>query len=76
MDTNTATPATSPHLFIDPDDRVMTLPEHCEAARISPATERRLRNAGKGVRITHLSDHRIGVTVRDHRAWLASRSGS
>jgi hypothetical protein len=46
--TNTATFATSPHLLIDPDDRVMTLSEWFAVNRISPATGRRLIKSGKG----------------------------
>jgi hypothetical protein len=63
------------HFAIDPDDRVMTLAEWRTLRRISPSTERRMRAAGKGPKLTHLSDHLLGVTVRDDRAWLAARSG-
>jgi hypothetical protein len=62
------------HFVLDPDDRVMTLAEWCALRRISASTERRMRAAGSGPKLTHLSDHLLGVTVRDDRAWLAARS--
>jgi hypothetical protein len=74
--TNTATFATSPHLLIDPDDRVMTLSEWFAVNRISPATGRRLIKSGKGPTITYLSERRKGVTVGNNRKWREARSGS
>jgi hypothetical protein len=74
--TNTATFATSPHLLIDPDDRVMTLSEWFAVNRISPATGRRLIKSGKGPIITYLSERRKGVTVGNNRKWREARSGS
>jgi hypothetical protein len=61
---------------VDPDDRVMTLAEWRTLRRISASTERRMRAAGKGPKLTQLSDHLLGVTVRDDRAWLAARSST
>jgi hypothetical protein len=59
---------------VDPGDRVMTLGEWRALRRISASTERRMRAAGSGPTLTHISDHLLGVTVRDDRAWLAARS--
>jgi hypothetical protein len=59
---------------VDPGDRVMTLGEWRTLRRISASTERRMRAAGSGPTLTHISDHLLGVTVRDDRAWLAARS--
>jgi hypothetical protein len=64
------------HFALDPDDRVMTLAEWRKLRRISASTERRMRAAGKGPKLTRLSDHLLGVTVRDDRAWLAARSSA
>jgi hypothetical protein len=74
--TNTATFATSPHLLIDPDDRVMTLSEWFAVNRISPATGRRLIKSGKGPIIAYLSERRKGGTVGNNRKWREARSGS
>jgi hypothetical protein len=35
-----------------------------------------LRKAGKGPVFTQISDRRIGVTVRNNRAWQESRAKS
>jgi hypothetical protein len=45
----------------------------CEVNDFSPATGRRLRKAGKGPTFTQLSARRIGVTVRNNRAWQEAR---
>lgn len=60
---------------IPPDDnRVLTFKQWCALNGISAATGRRIINAGTGPVITQLSPRRIGVTVANNRAWLASRS--
>ena len=51
------------------DDWVMPFSLWCEVNNFSPATGRRLRKAGKGPVFTQISDRRIGVTVRNNRAW-------
>jgi len=55
------------------DDRVMSFREWCGVNGFSVATGRRLRKAGKAAAFTQLSDRRVGVTVRDNRAWQESR---
>jgi hypothetical protein len=55
------------------DDRVMSFALWCEVNGFSPATGRRLRQAGKGPVFTQLSERRIGVTVRNNRLWQQSR---
>jgi hypothetical protein len=58
------------------DDWVMPFSLWCEVNNFSPATGRRLRKAGKGPVFTQISDRRIGVTVRNNRAWQESRAKS
>jgi hypothetical protein len=55
------------------DDRVMSFREWCDVNGFSLATGRRLRKAGKAAAFTQLSDRRVGVTVRDNRAWQELR---
>jgi len=49
--------------------QVLTFLEWCRLNKISPATGRRIRKAGKGPKFIRLSDRRIGVTIGDNRAW-------
>lgn len=56
------------------DDWVMSFSQWCQVNNFSPATGRRLRKAGKGPKITQISDRRIGITVRDNRLWQESRA--
>ncbi len=51
-------------------NRVRTFPETAEIAGISLATFRRILKAGKGPRVTAVSEKRRGVTDRDREAWL------
>jgi hypothetical protein len=55
------------------DQRVMTVPQWCEVNGFSIWTGKRLIAAGKGPKITQLSDRRIGVTLANNRAWQKSR---
>jgi hypothetical protein len=55
------------------DQRVMTFAQWCQFNGFSVATGRRLRKAGKGPKITQISDRRIGITVRANRKWQAAR---
>src|SRR5262249_21777457 len=55
---------------IDPLDRVMTLREWREFRRISATTERRLRKAGLGPKLIHISAGQLGVRVRDDVEWM------
>jgi predicted DNA-binding transcriptional regulator AlpA len=59
-----------------PLNRVRSYPETAEIVGISLATFRRLIKAGKGPRITALSEKRRGVSDRDREAWLEERAGS
>jgi hypothetical protein len=62
----------SPFPFpINPGDRIMTLAEWRQLRRISASGEWRLRAKGLGPKLTHLSECRLGVTVRDDQEWLA-----
>jgi len=68
----------SPHLAmligtafaIDPLDKVMTLAEWRELRRVSAATERRMRRAGLGPKLIHISAGLLGVRVRDDLEWM------
>jgi hypothetical protein len=57
------------------DDRVLSFSQWCELNGFSRDTGRRLRKSGTGPVFTQLSDRRIGITVGNNRAWVASRSG-
>jgi predicted DNA-binding transcriptional regulator AlpA len=59
-----------------PLNRVRSYPETAEIAGISLATFRRLLKAGKGPRVTALSEKRRGVSDRDREAWLEERAGA
>jgi len=55
------------------DQRVMTFPQWCEVNGFSIWTGKRLVAAGKGPKITQISDRRIGITVGNNRRWQKSR---
>jgi predicted DNA-binding transcriptional regulator AlpA len=55
-------------------DRVLTLKEFAEIARISVMTLRRLVKRQQGPPITKLSERRIGVIARYGREWLEGRT--
>ena len=57
-----------------PDRAVLRMAEACAEARMSMRTMRRLREAGRGPRVTRLSDRLIGVRRADLDAWLAARA--
>ena len=61
---------------IDPLDRVMTLKEWRALRRISASTERRLRAAGLGPKITYLTHYLMGVRARDDLAWMEAGGAS
>jgi hypothetical protein len=61
---------------IDPLDRVMTLKEWRVLRRLSASTERRLRAAGLGPKITYLTQSLIGIRVRDDLQWLEAGGAS
>jgi hypothetical protein len=62
--------------LVDPDDRVLTIREWCQANRISLATGRRIIGSGKGPVVTRLSERRLGITVGNNRRWREARSSS
>jgi hypothetical protein len=53
---------------------VHSFQDWCELANVSLATGKRLVAAGKGPRITRLSERRIGVQHQHHLAWLEERA--
>ena len=55
------------------DATVMTIPQWCKQCGFSVWTGQRLLKAGKGPKVTQISDRRIGITLGHHREWLASR---
>jgi hypothetical protein len=57
-------------LSATPLNRVRSFPETAEICGISLATLRRRIRAGKGPRVTALSEKRRGVSDRDREAWL------
>jgi len=54
-------------------DAVLSFADWLKLAGISKQTGLRLRAAGKAPRFVQLSPSRIGTTVAEYRAWLASR---
>jgi hypothetical protein len=61
---------------IDPLDRVMTLKEWRTLRRVSASTERRMRKAGLGPKLIHISAGQLGVRVRDDLAWMEAGGAS
>jgi hypothetical protein len=55
------------------DDQVLLFHEWCRLNRISERTGRRIIASGTGSVVTHLSTHRIGVTIRNNRVWQQTR---
>ena len=60
--------------FATDDDAVLTLKEWAALNSLSTRQARRIISAGSGPIITHLSQHRMGVTRRNDRAWKESRA--
>jgi hypothetical protein len=60
-----------PHL--PTDDFVLTFKEWCAANRISVRNGRRILAGPDGPIVTMLSARRIGITVKNNRAWQQSR---
>jgi hypothetical protein len=58
------------------DDRVLKFRVFAEIAGISVVTLRRCIAAQDGPIVTRLSQRRIGIRVRDGRAWLDARARS
>jgi hypothetical protein len=55
------------------DSQVLRVSEWCDAAGVSLRNGRRILASGNGPKVVRLSDHRIGVTVKAHRDWLARK---
>ena len=55
------------------DDAILSFADWCRLVGITENTGRRIRAAGNGPRVIQISENRIGITMADHRAWLASR---
>lgn len=58
---------------MDDLDRVSSVREWRGRMGLSSSTAARILKSGNGPVITRLSDRRIGIRERDHRAWLDSR---
>jgi hypothetical protein len=56
------------------DHRVLNFRQWCELNGFSPATGRRIINAGTGPIITQLSPRRIGITIANNARWQESRA--
>jgi hypothetical protein len=56
------------------DYRVIRWTDWYKSKGLSKWAAARLRKAGKGPRIVHLTDHAIGVTVKDDREWTEART--
>jgi hypothetical protein len=57
-----------------PDDFCFSFAEWCLICNFSPRTGRRVLASGTGPTVRRLSEKRIAITARDHRAWLATRA--
>jgi hypothetical protein len=55
------------------DDKVLTFRQWCEINGLAERTGRRVLASGTGPTVTQVSAKRIGVTVRNNRAWQAAR---
>jgi hypothetical protein len=55
------------------DDQVLDFRQWCALNRISPRTGRRILDAPGGPVVTQLSANRIGISVKNNRAWQGSR---
>jgi predicted DNA-binding transcriptional regulator AlpA len=54
------------------DDRIITLRDVASISGVSLATLRREVDAGRGPRITRISERRVGVRASHLREWLDS----
>jgi predicted DNA-binding transcriptional regulator AlpA len=55
-------------------DRVLSFPQWAKLTGLSERTGREIIERGEGPKVVQLSPNRIGIRVRDHREWLASRT--
>lgn len=56
-------------LSVSHDDQVLTFLEWCKLNRISERTGRRILDGPNPPKVTFLSPRRVGITVRNNRAW-------
>jgi hypothetical protein len=70
---NLGPPLDDPSLAPLLDDRCLTFRQWCALNGISPRNGRRILKSGTGPRVMHLSERRIGITVRANREWQAAR---
>ena len=61
-------------LIISSDDRVVSLIAAAQTADVSLATLRRRIADGSGPRIVRVTERRVGIRVRDLKAWLDART--
>jgi predicted DNA-binding transcriptional regulator AlpA len=59
---------------LPPPNRVFRVRHWAALCGLSYAQAKSLIRSGKGPRVVQLSERRIGITERDHEAWLASRT--
>jgi predicted DNA-binding transcriptional regulator AlpA len=55
------------------DYRVMRWKDWYESKGLSKWAANRLRKSGKGPRVVQLTEHAVGVTVKDDREWTEAR---
>jgi hypothetical protein len=56
------------------DDQVLTFLQWVKLNALSERTGKRILASGTGPTVTRLSERRVGITVRDNRAWQESRA--
>jgi hypothetical protein len=54
-------------------DVILSFSEWCCLAGIPRSTAREMRARGQGPRFMRLNGKRLGITVAEHRRWMASR---
>ena len=55
------------------DDKILSFRQWCEINGLAERTGRRVLASGHGPVVTQLSAKRVGISVRNNRAWQASR---
>jgi len=73
---NEGLPMAAPTSRPDPRDdyRVIRWTEWYQSKGLSKWAANRLRKSGKGPRVVRLTEHAIGVTVKDDREWTEART--
>ncbi|MFY9771167.1 MAG: hypothetical protein WBG18_26115 [Xanthobacteraceae bacterium] len=65
-------PAEIPAIMLE--DRVVRIGDAASTIGVCPETLRRYIVRGVGPRVTRLSERKVGIRIRDLRAWLESRA--